>query len=95
MPEIGLPDARFLARLYFAERKHHVSTGTYEVVTRGTPMPAVLQAMGGFEVASVRHGLSHLIGTIPDQDRMRQLFELLRDLNIELVSINPVSNCDT
>jgi hypothetical protein len=64
---------------------------TYEVVTRGRPTPAVLKAMGGFEVASVNHGLSHLIGPIPDQDRMHQLLELLRDLNIELVSINQVS----
>jgi hypothetical protein len=47
--------------------------------------------MGGFEVASVNQGLSHLVGPIPDQDRMHQLFDLLRDLNIELVSINQVS----
>jgi hypothetical protein len=64
---------------------------TYEVVTGGRPSPAVLSAMGGFEVASVEHGLSHLVGQIPDQDRMHELLRLLRDLNIELVSINQVS----
>ena len=53
--------------------------------------PALLSAMGGFEIASVEHGLSHLVGRIPNQDRLHQLLELLRDLNIELVSINQVS----
>jgi hypothetical protein len=68
-----------------------LSAETYEVVTRGKPSQPVLSAMGGFEVASVEHGLSHLVGQIPDQDHMHQLFELLRDLNIELVSINQMS----
>ena len=51
----------------------------------------MLLAMGGSGIASVAHGLTHLIGSIPDQDHVHQLFELLRDLNIELVSINQVS----
>lgn len=68
-----------------------MSAETYEVVTKGRPSSVVLSAMGGFEIASVDHGLSHLVGQIPDQSRMHQLFELLRDLNIELVSINQVS----
>jgi hypothetical protein len=72
-------------------REGTLSAETYEVVTRGSPSSSVLIAMGGFEIASVNHGLSHLVGQIPDQDRMHQLFELLRDLNIELVSINQVS----
>jgi hypothetical protein len=46
--------------------------------------------MGGFEIASIEHGLSCLVGRIPDQT-MHQLFDLLRDLNLELVSINHVS----
>ena len=68
-----------------------MNAATYEVVTRGKPSSAVLDAMGGFEIVSVDHGLSRLVGEIPDQDRMHQLLELLRDLNIELVSINQVS----
>jgi hypothetical protein len=64
---------------------------TYEVVTRGKMSPALLSAMGGFEIASVEHGLNHLVGRIPNQDRLHQLLELLRDLKIELVSINQVS----
>ena len=54
--------------------------------------PALLSAMGGFEIASVEHGFRHLVGRIPNQDRLHQLLELLRDLNIELVSINEVSS---
>jgi hypothetical protein len=67
-----------------------VNAETYEVVARGRLSSALLGAMGGFEVLSIEHGLSHLVGPIPDQDRMHQLFELLRDMNIDLVSINPV-----
>jgi hypothetical protein len=71
-----------------------VTPETYEVVAKGSLSPALLSAMGGFEVVSVKHGLSHLVGPIPDQYRMRQVRELLEDMNVELVSINEVRQCD-
>jgi hypothetical protein len=71
-----------------------VSAETYEVVARGRLSPAQLSAMGGFEIVSVDHGLSHLVGSIPDQYRMRQLREFLEDMNIDLVSINQVRLCE-
>ena len=70
-----------------------VNAETYEVVARGRLSPALLSAMGGFEIVSVEHGLSHLVGPIPDQYRMRQVRELLEDMNIDLVSINQVRQC--
>ena len=71
-----------------------MSAETYEVVARGRLSPALLSAMGGFEIVSVEHGLSHLVGPIPDQYRMRQVRELLEDMNIDLVSINEVHQCE-
>ena len=67
-----------------------MSAETYEVVASGRLSPALLSAMGGFEIVSIEHGLSHLVGPIPDQYRMHQLRELLDDMNIDLVSINQV-----
>jgi len=32
--------------------------------------------------------LTHLIGRVPDQEVLYRLFGLLRDLNVELVSVN-------
>jgi hypothetical protein len=71
-----------------------VSAETYEVVARGRLSPVLLSAMGGFEIVSVEHGLSHLVGPIPDQSSMRQLRELLEDMNIDLVSIDEVRQCE-
>ena len=71
-----------------------MSAETYEVVARGRLSPALLSAMGGFEIVSVEHGLSHLVGPIPDQYRMRQVRELLEDMNIDLVSISEVHQCE-
>jgi hypothetical protein len=64
---------------------------TYEIVTRGRMSPSLADALDEFIVARVEHGLSHLVGTVPDQARLHDILRLLRDMNIELVSINSVS----
>ena len=63
---------------------------TYEIVTRGRMSQSLVDALDEFTVARVEHGLSHLVGTVPDQARLHEILRLLRDMNIELVSINSV-----
>jgi hypothetical protein len=46
--------------------------------------------MDGFEVSRCEQGLTHLVGWVPDQARLHGTLEMLRDLNIELVSVNPM-----
>ena len=63
---------------------------TFEVIVRGRLSPALLAAFGDFEAAHVDGGgLTRLIGSA-DQDALRELFRLLQDLNVELLSVNPV-----
>jgi hypothetical protein len=68
-----------------------VTAGNYEVVVRGRLSPTLLAAFDGFEVRSVEHGSTHLVGWVLDQARLHSTLELLRDLNIELVSVNLLS----
>ena len=48
--------------------------------------------MEGFEVSRCDLGLTHLVGWVPDQARLHSTLEVLRDLNIELVSVNPTKS---
>ncbi len=63
---------------------------SFEIVVRGRLSPTLVVALDGFEVRCFDEGLTHLVGFVPDQSRLHSLLELLRDLNIELVSVNPV-----
>lgn len=65
-------------------------THTFEVVIRGRLSPALRAAFGEFEATRFHRGLTHLIGHVRDQEGLYRLFGLLRELNIELVSVNPV-----
>jgi hypothetical protein len=58
---------------------------------RGRFSPALLAAFGNFKATHFHRGLTHLIGSVPDQEALHRFFHLLRDLNIELVSVNPVA----
>ncbi len=62
----------------------------FEIVVRGRLSPTLVVALEGFEVSHCDDGLTHLVGFVPDQSRLHSLLELLRDLNIELVSVNPL-----
>lgn len=66
-----------------------MSAQSFEIVVRGRLSPMLVAAIEGFEVRAVDHGLTHLIGWVPDQARLFGLFEVLSDLNIELESVNP------
>lgn len=56
---------------------------------KGRLSPTLIAAIDGFEVSRCDHGATHLVGWVPDQARLHSTLELLRDLNIELVSVNP------
>jgi hypothetical protein len=65
-----------------------VAAGNYELVVRGRLSPTLLAAFDGFDATRFEHGSTHLVGWVLDQARLHSTLELLRDLNIELVSVN-------
>jgi len=67
-----------------------VRAKTFEIVVKGTLSPALVAAFDGFEVRRTDDGTTHLVGQVPDQARLHGLLELLRDLTIELVSVNRI-----
>jgi hypothetical protein len=60
----------------------------FEIVVKGRLSPTLTAAIEGFEVSHCDRGLTHLVGWVTDQARLHSTLELLRDLNIELVSVN-------
>jgi hypothetical protein len=67
-----------------------VTATSYEVVVKGRLGPTLLAAFDAFEVTGVEHGQTHFIGWMIDQARLHSMLEQLRDLNIELISVNPL-----
>jgi hypothetical protein len=68
-----------------------VAVERFEIVVRGRLSPELVSALDGFDVSHCTDGLTHLVGPVPDQARIHSLFRMLSDLNIELVSVNPVA----
>jgi hypothetical protein len=60
---------------------------TYEIVIKGRLSDALIRGTGT-ELIDCRQGLSHLLARDFDQLQLHTLFELFRDLNIELTSVN-------
>jgi hypothetical protein len=67
-----------------------VTAQTYEVVTKGRLTPPIVCGLAGFDLVRVRDGMSYLVGTIPDQAGLFDMLKVLRDLHVELVSIETV-----
>lgn len=61
-----------------------------EIVVKGRLSPTLIAAIDGFEVSHCERGVTHLVGWVPDQSGLHSTLGLLGDLNIELVSVNPV-----
>lgn len=64
---------------------------TFEIVIKGTLSDSVLALIDGFAVSEVDDGRTHLIGPVPDQARLQGVLTVFGNLNIELVSVNQVS----
>ena len=61
-----------------------------EVVVRGRLGPELVFALDGFAVHTDQNGLTSVVGSVTDQARLFGLLEMFEDLNIEIVSVNPV-----
>lgn len=61
----------------------------YEIVINGTLSEPVVALVDGFQVSRIENGLTHLVGPVPDQAKLRGLLLLFGNLNIELISVNP------
>lgn len=68
-----------------------MSTARFEIVINGTLSDPIAALINGFEVSRIEHGLTHLIGTVPDQAKLQGILTLFANLNIELVSVNPLA----
>jgi hypothetical protein len=61
----------------------------YRVVVRGRLSAYLASTFAHLELDS-RHGQSSLTGTFADQAQLHGVLDRLRDLGIELISVNPV-----
>jgi hypothetical protein len=66
-----------------------LSARSVQIEVKGRLSPTLVAAIEGFEVSHVEDGKTTLIGWVPDQARLFSTLEVFRDLNIELVSVNP------
>jgi hypothetical protein len=71
--------------------EHFLPPDSFEVVVKGRLSDALIRGTGT-ELVNCEGGLSRLIAPGFDQLRLHTLFELFQDLNIELVSVNSLSN---
>lgn len=62
-----------------------------EVIVRGKLGPDLVAALPGFTIEAAPDGCSRVVGRIPDQARLLGLLEMLDQLHIEVVSVNPVA----
>lgn len=68
-----------------------MTDATFEIVIKGTISDSIAALIDGFEVSRVEHGETHLVGLVPDQAKLQGILTLFGNLNIELVSVNPVA----
>ncbi|WP_404430763.1 hypothetical protein LG299_12645 [Microbacterium lacus] len=61
-----------------------------EIVVRGSLGPALKSALGAYEVISKDAGFTSITAKIVDQSQLLGLIAFCADLNIPIVSINPV-----
>ncbi|MET4636821.1 hypothetical protein [Mycetocola sp. 2940] len=69
-----------------------VTSESFEIVIKGTLSEPVADLIDGFEISKVEHGETHLVGFVPDQTKLQGILTIFGNLNIELVSVNPVPN---
>lgn len=61
-----------------------------EIRIRGTLGPDLIAALDGFTITAAPGGCTSLVGRIPDQSKLLGLLEMLDELHIEVISVNPV-----
>jgi hypothetical protein len=69
-----------------------LSAEAFEIVVKGRLTPTLTSALEGFEVSRYDDHQTHLVGWVPDQARLHFVLSILRDLNVELVSVKAVES---
>jgi hypothetical protein len=67
-----------------------MSATIVEIVVQGTFGDTLDNLLPGFGVDRVENGCTHLIGPVLDQSRLQGILIVLSNLNIALVSVNPI-----
>jgi hypothetical protein len=67
-----------------------VTSEPFEIVIKGTLSDSLMELIDGFHISRVERGETHLVGLVPDQARLQGILTIFGNLNIELVSVNPV-----
>ena len=65
---------------------------TFEIVIYGTISEPVVALIDGFRISRIEQGLTHLIGSVPDQAKLQGILKTFGDLNIGLVAVNPLDD---
>lgn len=63
----------------------------YEIVINGTLSDPVAALIEGFRISRIENGQTHLIGSVPDPAKLQGILTLFGNLNIELLSVNPLT----
>lgn len=64
----------------------------YEIVVNTNLSEPVVALIDGFQISRIEHGLTYLVGLVPDQAKLRGILLFFGNLNIEIVSVNPLPN---
>jgi hypothetical protein len=89
LPQAEWTNLRSLQGVRNERKRVTLGAETFEIVVKGRLSLTLIAAIDGFEVSHCDRGRTHLVGWVPDQARLHSTLDLLRDLNIELVSVNP------
>jgi len=69
-----------------------MSASIFEVVVRGHLGPELVLALESFTVEAGRRGTTRVVGPVTDQAQLLGVLEMFSDLNIKVVSVNPVED---
>jgi hypothetical protein len=64
----------------------------YEIVVHSELGDRFASAFGGMDVCA-EGGITRIAGLVRDQSQLHGLLDRIRDLGIELVSVNPIGEC--
>jgi len=90
----GRPAGDLTASAVSSERVA-LSAEAFEIIVKGRLTPTLVAALEGFEVSRYDPNLTYLVGWVPDQARLHFVLSVLRDLNVELKSVNAVESADS
>ena len=65
-------------------------THNYEIRVKGHLDPSWANSMGGLTIIHLPNGETLLTGALPDQAALHGVLDRLRDLGVQLISVNPV-----